>query len=119
MPDDGDSRYPELVSATEVARPGTVAAGYVVPEINDLERCTWRRDGHCPCRRADPTTMGPRRVVIDFDRGSDTYSAHLFGKGQPAKVLHTGSAIDAGRRGAAFDDLLGDTCPPSVCYLDR
>ncbi len=45
-------------------------------------------------RRADPATIDPRRVVIDYDRESDTFSVHLFGEGHAAKVLHTGGAVD-------------------------
>jgi hypothetical protein len=45
-------------------------------------------------RRPDPATIDPRRVLIDYDRESDTFSVHLFGREHPAKVLHTSGAID-------------------------
>lgn len=45
-------------------------------------------------RRPDPATIDPQRVVLDYDRESDTFSVHLFGEDHPAKVLHTGGDID-------------------------
>ena len=44
--------------------------------------------------RPDPATIDMRNVEFDYDRRSDIFTLHLFGRGQPAKVLHTGKVID-------------------------
>ena len=44
--------------------------------------------------RPDPATIDMRKVAFDYDRRSDIFTLHLFGRGQPAKVLHTGKVID-------------------------
>ena len=46
--------------------------------------------------RPDPATIDMRNVAFDYDRRSDIFTLHLFGRGQPAKVLHTGKVIDLG-----------------------
>ena len=46
--------------------------------------------------RPDPATIDMRKVAFDYDRRSDIFTLHLFGRGQPAKVLHTGKVIDLG-----------------------
>ena len=45
-------------------------------------------------RRPDPATIDVRNVEFAYDRRSDILTLHLFGRGRPAKVLHTGKTID-------------------------
>ena len=45
-------------------------------------------------KRPNPATLDPAKIVIDYDRESDTFFVHLFGEEHPAKVLHTGTDID-------------------------
>ncbi len=44
--------------------------------------------------RPDPATIDMRTVEFDYDRRSNIFTLHLFGRGKPAKVLHTGKVID-------------------------
>lgn len=45
-------------------------------------------------QRLDLHDIDPHKVLIRYDRKSDTLVVHLFGRERAAKVLHTGNEVD-------------------------
>ncbi|HEX5504096.1 MAG TPA: hypothetical protein VFW96_15830 [Thermomicrobiales bacterium] len=42
----------------------------------------------------ESATLDVSAVMYDYDRPSDTITVHLFGRGHPAVILHSGGYVD-------------------------